>query len=138
MTNKKFETEILYEKIGRRYVPKWDVWNDPKDLMKPGQFRLTYAYGDGGYRYEYDVTPSTAAWVAASMLAQHAIEEAIREAAPAKPSEPRVYTKKQQEIIKRYRAEMAAAGGNLPEWWAITSPRDIAKAAIEAVKNWRP
>lgn len=138
MTGKKFETEILYEKVGRRYYPKWDVWCDPRDMMKPGQFRLTYAYGEGGRRYEYDVTPATAAWVAAAMLARHAIEEAIREAAPAKPSEPRVYTKKQQNIIKRYRAEMATAGGNLPEWWSITSPRDIAKAAIDAVNKWKP
>ena len=138
MIGKKFETEILYEKVGRRYVPRWNVWADSRDMMRPGQFRLTYAYGGGGYRYEYDVTPAIAAWVAAAMIARHAIEEAIREAAPAKPAMPRIYTAKQMGIITRYRAEMAAAGGNLPEWWSVTSPQDIADAAIKALENWKP
>lgn len=138
MIGKKYETEILYEKVGRRYVPRWDIWTDPRDIMRPGQFRLVYAYGGGGYRYEYDVTPATAAWVAACMIARKAMEDAMYEAAQSKPSEPRAYTKKQLEIIKRFREEMAAAGGNFPEWWSVTSPQDIADAAIKALENWKP
>lgn len=131
------ETKILYEKVGRRYVPKWDVWTDPRDLMKPGTFRLTYSYHEGGRRYEYDVTPATSAWVAASMIARHAIEDAILNAAQSRPSEPRQYTRQQQDIIKRYREEMAAAGGNFPEWWSVGSAREIADAAIKAVQDWK-
>lgn len=138
MTTKTFQTEILYEKVGRRYKPKWDVWYDPRDYMKPGTFRLTYAYGEGGYRYEYKVTPDTAAWVAASMMARHVMEEAMLNAATAKPSMPRLYTQKQLEIIERYRKEMAEAGGNFPEWWHVSSPQEIAGAAINAVKNYQP
>lgn len=130
----------LYEKIGRRYVPVSERWHRScdEDQMKVGTFRLTYCYTDGGRRYEYDVTPVTASWIAAAMIAKEAIEQAITEAASAKPSEPRAYTKKQQQIIKKYRAEMAAAGGNFPNWWSVGSARDISEAAIKALENYRP
>lgn len=135
----KYETVVLYEKVGRRYVPRYGSTFDMRnDDMKVGEFRLTYCHTDGGRRYEYNVTPATAAWAAAAMIARQVMEDAMHEAAAAKPSEPREYTKKQQAIIKKYRAEMAAAGGNFPNWWSVASPREIAKAAIDALENYRP
>lgn len=133
-----YETTVLYEKVGRRYKPYQILWTDSRDMMKPGQFRLTYAYASGSYSYQYDITPATAAWAAAAMMARQTMVEAMQDAAASKPYEPREYTKKQQEIIKRFRKEMAAAGGNFPSWWAISSPYEIADAAIKALEEWAP
>lgn len=130
----------LYRKEGRRYVLDCDSTSAyDRDMMRPGQFRLTYAYQDGGRRYKYDVTPDTASFLAASMLAREAMENAMNKAAVAvKREDLKPYTKKQLEIIERFRAEMAAAGGLLPSWWGIPSSHDIAQAGIDAVKNYRP
>ena len=51
---------------------------------------------------------------------------------------PVLYTKKQLAIIERYRAEMAAAGGMFPIWWQHKSSTEIAQAAIEAVRGYKP
>lgn len=125
----------LYEKIGRKYVPVQIDYD--RDTLKCGQFRLHYAYEDGAGMYFYDVTPDTAGFVAAAMIAHKAIEQAIRDATPANPR-PLDYTKKQLAIINRYRAEMIEAGGLFPQWWQHTSSWDIAKAGIDAVRNFKP
>jgi hypothetical protein len=126
----------LYEKQGRKYVP---VQIDcDRDTLKCGQFRLHYAYEDGAGMYFYDVTPDTAGFVAAAMIAHKAMEKAIEEASKPRPMNPMPYTKKQQEIIKRYRQEIMDAGGGLPSWWQHASTWDIADAGIEAVRRFKP
>ena len=132
-------SETLYVKRGKRYVPyansqAWDT-----DLMRVGQWRMTYAYSDGGRRYSYGVTPDTASFLAACEVAAVAMEAAILEQMKAAPSVGvRPYTKRQLAIIERFRANMAEAGGLLPSWWLHTSPRDIVQAGIDAVRNWEP
>ena len=129
----------LYEKRGRKYVPVAAHWADERDKMKVGEFRLTYCYTDGGRRYEYNVTPATASFVAAALIARHAMEEAIRERVVATNHINKVpYTKKELEILKRFRKEMADAGGLLPNWWQHTSAYEISEAAIKAVQEYRP
>ena len=128
----------LYEKRGRRYVPVQDVLCDTRDYMQVGTFRLTYAYEAGGRRYEYKVTPATASWAAAAMIARDVMVAAMQEAAIATPAWPVKYTQKQLDIIERYRKEMADAGGNLPGWWNVAHPWSIADAAIEALEEWKP
>lgn len=130
---------VLYEKRGRKYVPVQDRWGDGRDCMKVGQFRLTYCYSEGGRRYEYEVTPATASFVAAATVAREAMEQAIRDKVVATDhikSQP--YTKKQLAIIERFRKEMVAAGGLLPFWWENTSARDLSAAAIKAVQEFKP
>ncbi len=131
----------LYEKRGRRYVPWGNAcsWDRDLDHMKAGTFRMTACEGKGSYRYEYEVTPDTAGFVAAAAVARLAMEQAMQAAAIGKPSgELQRYTKRQLEIIERFRAEMAAAGGLMPTWWGIASARDIAQAGIDAVRGWKP
>jgi phosphomannomutase len=128
--------KTLYEKVGRKYVPVEVEWD--RETLKCGQFRMHYAYEDGGGMYFYDVTPDTAGFVAAAMIANKAMEQAIRDAAPPSPHIPTYYTKKQREIIERYRVEMLQAGGMLPDWWQHTTTWDIAKAGIDAVRNFKP
>ena len=128
----------LYEKRGRKYVPVVERWlNGDDDQMAVGTFRLIYCYSEGGRRYEYNVTPATASWVAAAMIAREAMEQAIRDATPAKPK-ARKLTKRQQDILIRYRKEMADAGGMLPEWWEYTSAWDLSNIAIKAVEEFKP
>jgi hypothetical protein len=76
------DTEPLYRKVGRKYVPAYSLseWSYDKDMMPVGSFRLVHAYSDGGRRYAYEVTPDTAGWVAAATLAVHAMTEAIHKA----------------------------------------------------------
>jgi hypothetical protein len=130
---------VLYEKRGRKYVPVQDRWDDGRDCMKVGQFRLTYCYSEGGRRYEYNVTPATASFVAAATVAREAMEDAIRQRAISTEHIKNVpYTKKQLEILTRFRKEMSDAGGLWPNWWQHTSAYELSEAAIKAVQEFKP
>jgi len=131
------ETETLYKKIGRKYVPVAARWYEDRntDQMQVGTFRLTYAYSDGGRRYEYDVTPTTAPMVAAMMVARRAMDDAIGEAVKMRPSTPKPYTKKQLAIIEQFKKDM---GGMYPSWWTESSGYDISSAAMKAVMDYKP
>ena len=128
----------LYEKRGRKYVPVQDRWGDGRDCMNVGQFRLTYCYSEGGRRYEYDVTPATASFVAAATVARQAMEDAIRAKVVSNVHIKVPYTKKQLEILSRFRKEMADAKGLFPLWWENTSACDLSEAAIKAVQEFKP
>ena len=131
------QTETLYRKEGRKYIPVHARWYeaDRVDFMKVGTFRLTYAYTDGGRRYEYDVTPAYAPAVAAMMVAKHAMREAIAEQAQMRPSGVVKYTKRQLALIKQFKHDM---GGMYPSHWTSSSPDEIANAAIQAVLEFKP
>lgn len=135
--------ETLYRKVqkGKRHVyevaysaQSWDM----PDLMKPGTFRLVHAYKDGGRRYEYEVQPDTAAFVAAASIARIAMEEAIAKAPQMKPMGAMHYTRKQQAVLADCRAQMAACGAFLPTHWHANSAKEISQAAIDAVRNYKP
>jgi hypothetical protein len=53
------ETETLFRKVGRKYVPAYSLseWSYDKDMMPVGSFRLVHAYSDGGRRYAYERHP---------------------------------------------------------------------------------
>lgn len=129
-------TETLYKKIGRKYVPVSVNWHyDYLDGMDTGTFRLIYAYGKGERTYAYNVTPATASFDAAAMVARVAMEEKIREMAKMRPQTPIPYTKKQLKAIEKFREEM---GGMFPSWWTENASYEIAQAGIDAVRNYRP
>lgn len=128
-------TEPLYKKQGRRYVATYSVtdWRFDRDAMPVGTFRLTYAYGDGGRRYKYDVTPDTAGWAAAALLAKHAMVEALRSASLLhRPAISKPLTKKQAVAVAQARAILNGAGV-LSSMWESASPEAVADAAIAAV-----
>lgn len=131
-------TEILYKKVGRKYVPVHQVFGSfDLPTMKVGSFVLTYAYTDGGSSYTYDVAPDTAGFIAASKVAQYAMEDAIREKCKYKPEHVK-WTKKQQAIMADFQMQMFKAGGNMPTWWTSSSGYEIAQAGVDAVRNYRP
>ena len=130
--------ETLYRKVGRRYVPVLNSRTYERDTMHVNTWRMVYAYSEGGRRYQYDVKPDNASFKAAAMIAKQAMVDAIIKASKATldVENGRPFTQKQKRIIKRFRAEMEAAGGILPVWWVHTSAEDVAKAAIKAVEDW--
>lgn len=132
------ETEPLYLKEGRRYIPTYSLahWNFDGDLMPVGSFRLVHAYIDGGRRYSYEVTPDTAAWVAAATLAVHAMTEAIHKANRCTIAGGTPWTKKQQAAIKQANAILEAAGIWSGRGWTTAQAYHVAQAGIDAVKQW--
>lgn len=135
---KETNADTLYKKVGRKYVPvatsvDWARFED--DILPIGKFRLMYSCKEGGRRYYHGVTPDTAGWHAAAMLARTAMEEAIQKAAISSPQVGRgiPYTKRQRAIIEEFRQRMAQAGGFMPQWWESASAASIADAAIDAV-----
>ena len=140
-------TEPIYRRIEHGKRVRYELignashWTSNMDVLKPGQFRLEFASRDGMRRYAYPVSPDVAGWEAAALIAQHTMRSEISRAARCVPQTsgmPRPYTKKQAAILARYRQEMADAGAHLPEWWQFTSSYDISKAAIEAVREYKP
>lgn len=132
------ETETLYRKEGRRYIPTYSLadWNYEGDLMPVGSFRLVHAYSDGGRRYAYNVTPDTAAWVAAATLAVHAMTEAINKANQLTIAGGTPWTKKQQAAIAQANAILEAAGIWSGRGWTTAQAYDVAQAGVDAVTKW--
>ena len=131
-------SETLYRKVGRRYEPVSSYEVMSGDSMPVGTFRLTYAYAAGSRRYCYDVRPDTAGFVAAALIAGKAMESAITEASIAQPQPPnRPYTKQQQALVEKFRADMAAAGAMVPTWWEHKAVYQIVQAGLDAVRNWK-
>lgn len=132
------ETTTLYKKVGRKYIPVAAKWYEDagKDQMPVNSFRLTYAYKDGGRRYEYQVTPATAPMVAAMMVAKVAMEEKLRDMGRMHPMGTLTpYTKKQLAAIERFKVEM---GGMYPSHWTERSAYEISRAAMDAVMGFKP
>ena len=132
------ETETLFRKVGRKYVPAYSLseWSYDKDLMPVGSFRLVHAYSDGGRRYAYDVTPDTAGWVAAATLALHAMTEAIHKANKLTVASSTPWTKKQQAAIAQANAILESAGIWSGRGWTTAAAHDVAQAGIDAVRQW--
>jgi len=133
------ETTTLFKKVGRRYIPVRAQWYEDHntDQIAVNSFRLTYAYADGGRRYEHDVMPATAPTVAAMMIARVAMENTLCDMGRMRPmSGTRIpYTKKQLAAIEQFKASM---GGMYPSHWTENSAYEISEAAIKAVLEYRP
>ena len=98
----------LYEKRGKRYALWGAAWSNEFDLLRAGQFRLSYCPKDGMRVYHYEVTPMSAPVEAALMIVRQGMEDAMDAARVSKPQAPAVpYTPKQRELIDKFRADMA-------------------------------
>ena len=120
-----------------RYTLAYSHINDYHiiDVMPVNTFRLVHAYGEGGRRYHYDVTPDTAAFVAAASIAEKAMVDAMMEASKVQPAHTlEKYTEKQLEAIRKARDIMESAGCFVTHW-QYPGMHDIVKAGIDAVKR---
>ena len=112
-----------------------DLWDKYQRAMKVNTFRLVHAYGEGGRRYHYDVTPDTAAFVAAASIAEEAMVKAMLEASKVQPAQSlEKYTIKQLEAISKARDIMESAGCFVSHW-QYAGVHDIVRYGIEAVKK---
>ena len=131
----------LYVKRGRRYIPWGHLeqdWHRDGDLMPIGTFRLVHCPAPGHYRTTHDVTPDTAAFLAAAEIAAAAMEQAMRERAVAVPQLGNTpYTAEQRRLIEQFRQDMAATGALVPSYWTSSSAYEIARAGIQAVRRVR-
>ena len=81
-------SEAIYSKVQRGKRVHYELvgnaahWHSSDfDVLKPGQFRLEFASQDGMRRYAYPVSPDTAGWEAAALIARCAMEAEIKRAA---------------------------------------------------------
>ena len=121
--------ETWFRKVGRRYVPIVEAEKYDYVTMPAEGFVLTHRQ-DGCTRYEYEVKPDNAGFMAAAMVARAAMEDAIRQAATYRPSAPVPYTKKQLACIEQFKRDM---GMVTTIWWQQTSAREIAQAGLDAI-----
>jgi len=131
------KTEPLYKKVGRKYVPVQAYWHEDSasDQMAVGTFRLVYAYADGGRRYEYEVKPDTAGFMAAAMIAKAAMEDSIRAMSTMQPSGVFRYNKAQLKCIEKFHRDM---DGLAPTHWMQAPSHEIVDAGIKAVLEFKP
>jgi hypothetical protein len=141
MMNKLENYETLYRKVGRKYEAigtARDIHFRYENLLYAGQWRLEYCPKEGRGRYWYDVTPDIASWSAAAMMAEHSMIEAIDSARFAVPKfgEGVPLTKAQQKAVAQANKLMKEVGLLDPLWWSQRSAYDIAKAGIDAVREF--
>jgi hypothetical protein len=133
--------ETLYRKVGRRYEPigtARELHRRYEHFLHAGQWRMEYCPRDGRGRYWYDVKPDTASWSASAMLAEDAMLEAIDAARLAKVQEPkRQMTKRQEKAFEQAQKILAEAGLLDPQWWTHKSAYEIAKAGLDAVREYK-
>lgn len=135
MNEEEYYSETLYVKRGDQYVP----WGNTESLttdrhgMRAGTFRLIHCSGDGEYRIRTDVTPDTAAFIAAATIAQDAMEKALLDAARVSPKVKTPLTAKQRKILNNFQDQMLKSGGLVPQYWEVKSPKEIATEGINAV-----
>jgi hypothetical protein len=129
----------LYTKRGRRYIPWGHLeqdWHRDGDLMQIGTFRLVHCPAPGHYRTTHDVTPDTAAFLAAAEIAAAAMEQAIHDRAMYAPDLGNTpYTAEQRRLIEQFRQDMAATGALIPSYWTSGTACAIARAGIDAVRR---
>lgn len=130
-------TEMLYRKVGRRYAPFGTVCDAyDRDFLRAEGFQLRWTHANGA-RYQYSVTPDTAAFEAAAMIAREAMVAAMAEASKSIPQGVENFTAKQRAVLSQCHALMTDTGALLPSHWQQASLYDIAEAGINAVKNYQ-
>ena len=129
-------SEILYRKVGRRYVPVSRSWRlDSPSISAPiGQYVLAYSYAEGGQSFSYTAKPDTAGFIAAVLAFRSEFAAAMNDRAPSiHMPEKKRYGKEEKKLIEKFRKDMAAIGSLIPTFWKSTSADELVDAAIDAM-----
>ena len=129
-------SEILYRKVGRRYVPVSRSWRlDPPSIRAPiGQYVLAYSYAEGGQAFSYTAKPDTAGFIAAVLAFRSEFALAMNARVPSTPQVGRKpFSKEEKKLIEKFRKDMAAIGSLIPTFWESTSADELVDAAIDAM-----
>ena len=117
--------KILYEKVGRRYVPVAENYDDHYTFPEGNHLIMCYP---GGESRRYNVDPNYAALIAASRVAEDAISRAIHMASEMKPQQTPI-TLGQQRAWKKLAKEFGSELCTLNHG----SARDLAEAGVNAM-----
>lgn len=128
-------SEILYRKVGRKYVPylRSFSFDEPSLHVPIGKYALIYAFAENGRSYSYQATPDTAGFIAAVHAFKHEFVDAINRRIPATPTEnpAKHWTKKQKALIDKFRDDMVATGALKPIEWQYLYPDELVDEALE-------
>ena len=119
--------KIYYEKVGRRYVPVYEYNSNFLDAWPRGTHLVTCH--PGGTSRRYNIDPNHAALIAAGIVAEDAITQAIHDASELRPARTPV-TPAQQRAWRKLAKEL---GDELCTLQGASS-RDIAQAGVKAMQ----
>ena len=119
--------KILYEKVGRRYVPVAENYDEHYTFYKGNHLVMCYP---GGESRMYNIDPDYAGLVAASRVAEDAMSKALHEASEMKPKQTPI-TEGQRKAWKKLAKEFGDELCTLN----CSSAHDIAEAGIKALQK---
>jgi hypothetical protein len=118
--------KILYEKVGRRYVPVAENYDDHYTFPKGNHLIMCYP---GGESRQYNVDPNHAALIAASRVAEDAMCKALNKASEMRPARTPITPAQQRawkKLAKEFGDELCTLNG--------ASVHDIAEAGVRALQ----
>lgn len=119
--------KILYEKVGRRYVPVAENYDDRYTFPKGNHLVMCYP---GGESRRYNIDPNYAALIAASRVAEDALCKALNKASEMRPARTPITPAQQQawkKLAKEFGDELCTLYG--------ASIHDIAEAGVQALQQ---
>jgi len=119
--------KILYEKVGRRYVPVAENYDDHYTFPKGNHLVMCYP---GGESRQYNIDPNYAALIAASRVAEDAMCKALNKASEMRPARTPITPAQQRawkKLAKEFGDELCTLNG--------ASLHDIAEAGVRALQQ---
>ncbi|MDB4318334.1 hypothetical protein N9972_01160 [bacterium] len=119
--------KILYEKVGRRYVPVAENYDDHYVFPKGNHLVMCYP---GGESRQYNIDPNYAALIAASRVAEDAMCKALNKASEMRPARTPITPAQQRawkKLAKEFGDELCTLNG--------ASLHDIAEAGVRALQE---
>ena len=119
--------KILYEKVGRRYVPVAENYDDHYTFPKGNHLVMCYP---GGESRQFDIDPNYAALIAASRVAEDAMCKALNKASELRPARTPITPAQQRawkKLAKEFGDELCTLNG--------ASIHDIAEAGVRALQE---
>jgi len=119
--------KILYEKVGRRYVPVAENYDDHYVFPKGNHLVMCYP---GGESRQYNIDPNYAALIAASRVAEDAMCKALNKASEMRPARTPITPAQQRawkKLAKEFGDELCTLNG--------ASVHNIAEAGVRALQT---
>jgi len=119
--------KILYEKVGRRYVPVAENYDDHYTFPKGNHLVMCYP---GGESRQFNIDPNYAALIAASRVAEDAMCKALNKASELRPARTPITPAQQRawkKLAKEFGDELCTLNG--------ASIHDIAEAGVRALQQ---
>lgn len=120
--------KVYYEKVGRKYVPVAEYDSDYLDAFPKGS-TLVMCH-PGGQSRRFDIDPNYAALIAAGLVAEDAMIQAIRTASELRPAKTPITLAQQRAwkgLARAFGTELCTLNG--------ASSYDIARAGVKALED---